>query len=67
MREPQSGSAHAVMDIGLVSGLEANTEDLSTVSITELLYFTEGFGRTIIFTVLFLLLITKPSRSSKNV
>lgn len=35
VREPQSGSAHAVMDIGLVSGLEANTEDLSTVSIRE--------------------------------
>nr|XP_013794973.1 PREDICTED: complement C5 [Apteryx mantelli mantelli] len=32
MREPQSGSAHAVMDIGLVSGLEANTEDLSTLA-----------------------------------
>ncbi|NXN37137.1 CO5 protein, partial [Rhinoptilus africanus] len=31
-REPQSGSAHAVMDIGLVSGLEANTEDLSTLA-----------------------------------
>ncbi|NXD09200.1 CO5 protein, partial [Nothocercus nigrocapillus] len=31
VREPQSGSAHAVMDIGLVSGLDANTEDLSTV------------------------------------
>ncbi|XP_008945836.1 PREDICTED: complement C5, partial [Merops nubicus] len=31
-REPQSGSAHAVMDIGLVSGLEANTEDLDTLS-----------------------------------
>ncbi|OXB76367.1 UNVERIFIED_CONTAM: hypothetical protein H355_006778 [Colinus virginianus] len=30
--EPQSGSAHAVMDIGLVSGLEANTEDLSTLA-----------------------------------
>ncbi|NXG04776.1 CO5 protein, partial [Sakesphorus luctuosus] len=29
-REPQSGSAHTVMDIGLVSGLEANPEDLST-------------------------------------
>ncbi|NXK93669.1 CO5 protein, partial [Formicarius rufipectus] len=35
-REPQSGSAHAVMDIGLVSGLEANPEDLSTASIREL-------------------------------
>ncbi|NXA03173.1 CO5 protein, partial [Sapayoa aenigma] len=34
-REPQSGSAHAVMDIGLVSGLEANPEDLSTASIKE--------------------------------
>uniref|UniRef100_A0A8D0EKN3 Complement C5 n=1 Tax=Strix occidentalis caurina TaxID=311401 RepID=A0A8D0EKN3_STROC len=32
MREPRSGSAHAVMDIGLVSGLEANTEDLSTLA-----------------------------------
>ncbi|NXK43996.1 CO5 protein, partial [Chauna torquata] len=32
MREPQSGSAHAVMDISLVSGLEANTEDLSTLA-----------------------------------
>uniref|UniRef100_A0A663F1Q6 Complement C5 n=1 Tax=Aquila chrysaetos chrysaetos TaxID=223781 RepID=A0A663F1Q6_AQUCH len=32
VREPQSGSAHAVMDIGLVSGLEANTEDLSTLA-----------------------------------
>ncbi|NXE19189.1 CO5 protein, partial [Ardeotis kori] len=32
MREPQSGSAHAVMDIGLVSGVEANTEDLSTLA-----------------------------------
>lgn len=31
------------MDIGLVSGLEANTEDLSTVSIRELLPFTEVF------------------------
>ncbi|NXN96738.1 CO5 protein, partial [Rhinopomastus cyanomelas] len=31
-REPQSGSAHAVMDIGLVSGLEANVEDLSTLA-----------------------------------
>ncbi|XP_065593324.1 complement C5 [Cyrtonyx montezumae] len=30
--EPQSGSAHAVMDISLVSGLEANTEDLSTLA-----------------------------------
>ncbi|NWS06957.1 CO5 protein, partial [Motacilla alba] len=29
-REPRSGSAHAVMDIGLVSGVEANPEDLST-------------------------------------
>ncbi|NWS10207.1 CO5 protein, partial [Pachyramphus minor] len=29
-REPQSGSAHTVMDIGLVSGVEANPEDLST-------------------------------------
>ncbi|NWX62364.1 CO5 protein, partial [Promerops cafer] len=29
-REPHSGSAHAVMDIGLVSGVEANPEDLST-------------------------------------
>uniref|UniRef100_A0A8B9ETJ0 Complement C5 n=1 Tax=Anser cygnoides TaxID=8845 RepID=A0A8B9ETJ0_ANSCY len=32
MREPQSGSAHAVMDIGLVSGLEANIEDLNTLA-----------------------------------
>ncbi|NWT18734.1 CO5 protein, partial [Vireo altiloquus] len=32
-REPRSGSAHAVMDIGLVSGVEANPEDLSTASI----------------------------------
>ncbi|XP_009997244.1 PREDICTED: complement C5 [Chaetura pelagica] len=32
VREPRSGSAHAVMDIGLVSGLEANTEDLSTLA-----------------------------------
>ncbi|NXJ46038.1 CO5 protein, partial [Spizaetus tyrannus] len=32
VREPQSGSAHAVMDIGLVSGLEANMEDLSTLA-----------------------------------
>ncbi|XP_010115949.1 PREDICTED: complement C5 [Chlamydotis macqueenii] len=32
MREPQSGSAHAVMDIGLVSGVEANTEDLTTLA-----------------------------------
>ncbi|XP_042734829.1 complement C5 [Lagopus leucura] len=31
-REPQSGSAHAVMDISLVSGLEANREDLSTLA-----------------------------------
>ncbi|NXI41495.1 CO5 protein, partial [Galbula dea] len=31
-REPRSGSAHAVMDIGLVSGLEANTEDLNTLA-----------------------------------
>ncbi|KAM4761329.1 complement C5 [Cyanocitta cristata] len=30
--EPQSGSAHAVMDIGLVSGVEANPEDLSTLA-----------------------------------
>ncbi|NXS01964.1 CO5 protein, partial [Oxylabes madagascariensis] len=29
-REPRSGSAHVVMDIALVSGVEANTEDLST-------------------------------------
>ncbi|NXN90143.1 CO5 protein, partial [Bombycilla garrulus] len=29
-REPHSGSAHAVMDIGLVSGVDANPEDLST-------------------------------------
>uniref|UniRef100_A0A8C2Y9R9 Complement C5 n=1 Tax=Coturnix japonica TaxID=93934 RepID=A0A8C2Y9R9_COTJA len=29
---PQSGSAHVVMDISLVSGLEANTEDLSTLA-----------------------------------
>ncbi|NXU64132.1 CO5 protein, partial [Horornis vulcanius] len=34
-REPRSGSAHAVMDIGLVSGVEANSEDLSTASIQE--------------------------------
>ncbi|NWV79412.1 CO5 protein, partial [Dasyornis broadbenti] len=34
-REPHSGSAHAVMDIGLVSGVEANPEDLSTASIQE--------------------------------
>uniref|UniRef100_A0A8B9FJG8 Complement C5 n=1 Tax=Amazona collaria TaxID=241587 RepID=A0A8B9FJG8_9PSIT len=27
-----SGSAHAVMDIGLVSGLEANTDDLNTLA-----------------------------------
>ncbi|NXD51322.1 CO5 protein, partial [Corvus moneduloides] len=33
--EPRSGSAHAVMDIGLVSGVEANPEDLSTASIEE--------------------------------
>ncbi|NWJ04718.1 CO5 protein, partial [Crypturellus undulatus] len=32
VREPRSGSAHAVMDIGLVSGLDANTEDLSTLA-----------------------------------
>ncbi|NWU97061.1 CO5 protein, partial [Upupa epops] len=32
VREPHSGSAHAVMDIGLVSGLQANTEDLSTLA-----------------------------------
>uniref|UniRef100_A0A8B9FQ06 Complement C5 n=1 Tax=Amazona collaria TaxID=241587 RepID=A0A8B9FQ06_9PSIT len=32
VREPQSGSAHAVMDIGLVSGLEANTDDLNTLA-----------------------------------
>uniref|UniRef100_A0A8C0IKC7 Complement C5 n=1 Tax=Chelonoidis abingdonii TaxID=106734 RepID=A0A8C0IKC7_CHEAB len=31
-REPQSESSHAVMDITLVSGLEANTEDLSTLA-----------------------------------
>ncbi|XP_066189010.1 complement C5 [Sylvia atricapilla] len=31
-REPQSGSAHAVMDIGLVSGVEANPEDLSILA-----------------------------------
>eukprot|EP00076_Gallus_gallus_P031724 XP_024997262.1 complement C5 isoform X2 [Gallus gallus] len=31
-REPQSGSAHVVMDISLVSGLEANSEDLSTLA-----------------------------------
>ncbi|NWV40249.1 CO5 protein, partial [Grantiella picta] len=29
-REPRSGSAHAVMDIGLVSGVEANSDDLTT-------------------------------------
>ncbi|NWT58668.1 CO5 protein, partial [Erythrocercus mccallii] len=34
-KEPRSGSAHAVMDIGLVSGVEANPEDLSTASIQE--------------------------------
>ncbi|NWZ36266.1 CO5 protein, partial [Brachypodius atriceps] len=34
-REPRSGSSHAVMDIGLVSGVEANPEDLSTASIQE--------------------------------
>ncbi|NWV88040.1 CO5 protein, partial [Machaerirhynchus nigripectus] len=34
-REPRSGSAHTVMDIGLVSGVEANPEDLSTASIQE--------------------------------
>ncbi|NXM65815.1 CO5 protein, partial [Serilophus lunatus] len=34
-REPQSGSAHAVMDIGLVSGVEANPEDLATASIRQ--------------------------------
>lgn len=43
MREPQSGSAHAVMDIGLVSGLEANTDDLNTVSIREHSSFTDFF------------------------
>ncbi|KAM9218014.1 complement C5 [Leptosomus discolor] len=32
VREPPSGSAHTVMDIGLVSGLEANTEDLNTLA-----------------------------------
>nr|XP_042710316.1 complement C5 isoform X2 [Chrysemys picta bellii] len=32
VREPQSGSSHAVMDITLVSGVEANTEDLSTLA-----------------------------------
>ncbi|XP_074871961.1 complement C5 [Carettochelys insculpta] len=32
VREPQSESSHAVMDITLVSGLEANTEDLSTLA-----------------------------------
>uniref|UniRef100_A0A8C6JKX2 Uncharacterized protein n=1 Tax=Melopsittacus undulatus TaxID=13146 RepID=A0A8C6JKX2_MELUD len=32
VREPQSGSAHAVMDIGLVSGLVANTDDLNTLA-----------------------------------
>ncbi|NWQ59980.1 CO5 protein, partial [Neopipo cinnamomea] len=37
-REPHSGSAHAVMDIGLVSGLAANPEDLSTASIRELCF-----------------------------
>ncbi|KAF4797704.1 Complement C5 [Turdus rufiventris] len=31
-REPRSGSAHAVMDIGLISGVEANPEDLSTAN-----------------------------------
>ncbi|NWU84622.1 CO5 protein, partial [Onychorhynchus coronatus] len=35
-REPQSGSAHTVMDIGLVSGLEANPEDLS-IAIDQLI------------------------------
>ncbi|NWV22590.1 CO5 protein, partial [Origma solitaria] len=34
-REPRSGSAHAVMDIGLVSGVEANPEDLTTASIQK--------------------------------
>ncbi|NXY54795.1 CO5 protein, partial [Callaeas wilsoni] len=34
-REPRSGSAHAVMDIGLVSGVEANPEDLSTASLAS--------------------------------
>uniref|UniRef100_A0A8C3CRX8 Complement C5 n=1 Tax=Cairina moschata TaxID=8855 RepID=A0A8C3CRX8_CAIMO len=43
-REPQSGSAHAVMDIGLVSGLEANIEDLNTVRIKKnFISFTEVF------------------------
>ncbi|NXD75053.1 CO5 protein, partial [Halcyon senegalensis] len=32
MREPHSGSAHTVMDIGLVSGLEANPEDLAILA-----------------------------------
>ncbi|XP_017665589.1 PREDICTED: complement C5 isoform X1 [Lepidothrix coronata] len=31
-REPHSGSAHTVMDIELVSGLEANPEDLSILA-----------------------------------
>lgn len=31
-REPRSASSHAVMDISLVSGLEANTEDLSILT-----------------------------------
>ncbi|KAJ6652850.1 hypothetical protein lerEdw1_010568 [Lerista edwardsae] len=31
-REPRSASSHAVMDISLVSGLEANTEDLSILA-----------------------------------
>uniref|UniRef100_A0A8C5UFS0 Complement C5 n=1 Tax=Malurus cyaneus samueli TaxID=2593467 RepID=A0A8C5UFS0_9PASS len=32
LKIPRSGSAHAVMDIGLVSGMEANREDLSTLA-----------------------------------
>uniref|UniRef100_A0A8B9CZE0 Complement C5 n=1 Tax=Anser brachyrhynchus TaxID=132585 RepID=A0A8B9CZE0_9AVES len=43
MREPQSGSAHAVMDIGLVSGLEANIEDLNTVRIKKTLFLLLNF------------------------
>lgn len=56
-REPQSGSAHVVMDISLVSGLEANSEDLSTVSIKGHLPFAGDFSdRTVILTVLLSLL-----------
>lgn len=46
-----------VMDISLVSGLEANTEDLSTVSIKGHLPFAGDFSdRTVILTVLLSLL-----------